>query len=414
MSKKQIRLTQDGIRRKISEAIRSYNEKGFNIIDDEPGDEFGHNGNKRYPEGVFSTDSEEGESFKERAKKYSNLKDDEYTVGSVWDTDKKLDKIARDEFGDEEEESKRYEKPFGDLDDVENQWEDEPGYEEDEYDDDNIAGINEGKVTLSEEGLRKFVSYSVARLLMESCNERDDDEREDYDYGPYYSGYVEIEMDEDSILYALKEVVGVEFNEQYKQKVAAKYDVDPDRVTEWDFIDEMEKKIGFDTFVRVWVNIGHDYDPGDYLTPPYEEDELKEWKIDDNDRRFAQASDTGKKIMQVAVGQELKTNYDENALYNKLNEGKINGSTKRLMSKDYLKNTTWDEHCESRRKEHKEDQMNGRRSEKPNKEIMLHFGGKKHERMPEDDERVNKMKFSKDDLMEMTNKVVKRLLTRRK
>lgn len=189
MSKKQIRVTQSEIRKMINEAIRSYsfNGEGFN---DEPDDKFDIHGNKKYHDNVFSTDSEEGEAFRKRAKNYEKPKDGDAlvwnqrerklkdavdnvsgakwadTIDSLWDTDRKLDKMARDEFGNEEEESQRYEKPFGDMDDVENQWEDEPGYEEN--DDDDIAGINEGKISLSEEGLRKLVSYSVAKLLKEA------------------------------------------------------------------------------------------------------------------------------------------------------------------------------------------------------------------------------------------------------
>ena len=51
-------------------------------------------------------------------------------------------------------------------DEIEIQWADEPGYE-DEDDDNNIAGLNEGTITLNEEGLRRFISYSVAKLLKE-------------------------------------------------------------------------------------------------------------------------------------------------------------------------------------------------------------------------------------------------------
>ena len=182
MSKKQIRISQNDIRRMVSEAIRSYSDK------------YDMNGNKRYPEGkVFSTDSEEGEALKAQAEKYGfprksedndviwdpfkgELKDAEdnvtgakwsNTVDSLWDSDKKRDMIAHDEFHDEKEESDRLDKPFGDFDDeIENQWADEPGYE-DEDDDNNIAGLNEGTITLNEEGLRRFISYSVAKLLKE-------------------------------------------------------------------------------------------------------------------------------------------------------------------------------------------------------------------------------------------------------
>ena len=106
MSKKQIKVSADSIRALIREELDSL-------------------GNQRYPESVFSTDSEEGERYKEISKSYERpdsdrvLKDghsimDYPATGepwrdhwhSIWDKDAKRDKLARDEFGDEEEESK--------------------------------------------------------------------------------------------------------------------------------------------------------------------------------------------------------------------------------------------------------------------------------------------------------------------
>ena len=113
MSKKQIKVSAEDVKGLIREALDML-------------------GNQRYPEGVFSTDSEEGEKYKELAKSYERpdsdrrLKDgfelkDFGTSGepwkdnpeSIWDSDEKRDKIARDEFGDKEKEGKMYDESEG-------------------------------------------------------------------------------------------------------------------------------------------------------------------------------------------------------------------------------------------------------------------------------------------------------------
>lgn len=126
MAKRQIKVSSDYIRALIREEIDA---SGYN----------------RYPESVFSTDSEEGQNYKE--------------------TDKKRDMIARDEFGDEEKEWKMYdENPEGE----ENLHFGDPDLEQSDEDED-IAGINE--VKLNENQMRKFISYSVARILQERMGE---------------------------------------------------------------------------------------------------------------------------------------------------------------------------------------------------------------------------------------------------
>ena len=54
--------------------------------------------------------------------------------------------------------------------DEEEVWENESSYLYESFDinGNEFAGINENKITLNEEGLRKFISYSVARILKES------------------------------------------------------------------------------------------------------------------------------------------------------------------------------------------------------------------------------------------------------
>lgn len=220
MVKKQIRISSSDIKGLIREALDAY-------------------GNKRYPEGVFSTDSEEGEGYKEYAEKYGRHKDGDSLMwdplnrrlkdagddvthekwsdnpNSTWDSDEKRDKVAYDKFKDEKEESDRYEKPFEFDDEIENQWdsEDLPVYN-DEEDDDDIAGLKEGKqVRLSEEAFRNFVSYSVSRLLKEAMGNPIYDRHGEYD-GRMSSRYgddsVDIEFnpfDDDMMMNALEGVI---------------------------------------------------------------------------------------------------------------------------------------------------------------------------------------------------------------
>ena len=220
MAKKQIRISSSDIRGLIREALDAY-------------------GNKRYPEGVFSTDSEEGEGYKEYAEKYGRHKDGDSLMwdplnrrlkdtgddithekwsdnpNSTWDSDEKRDKVAYDKFKDEKDESDRYEKPFEFDDEIENQWdsEDLPVYN-DEDDDNNIAGLKEHKqVRLSEEAFRNFVSYSVSRLLKEAMGKPIYDRHGEYD-GRMSSRYgddsVDIEFnpfDDNMMMNALEGVI---------------------------------------------------------------------------------------------------------------------------------------------------------------------------------------------------------------
>ena len=136
-------------------------------------------------DGVFSTDSPEGEHYKEISKSYvrpdsdRRLKDgwelkDFGTTGepwkdndsAIWDTDEKRDRFARDEFGEEEKESQMYdENPEG----TENQWYDEQGYDPEEIEEPYEMYENRGRkqIKLNETQLREFISYSVARILNE-------------------------------------------------------------------------------------------------------------------------------------------------------------------------------------------------------------------------------------------------------
>ena len=163
MTKRQIRINEASIRQLVKEAVQDRLN------------------------GVFSTDSEEGERYKEMAKSYDRPSSDRQIEGgryqladlgigknekwqdypgSMWDTDKKRDIFAKDDFADKKADSDRFDKPFGDLDDTENMYEPEPGFEEEDYEDDEE--LSEGRqIRMNESQMREFVSYAVARLLKE-------------------------------------------------------------------------------------------------------------------------------------------------------------------------------------------------------------------------------------------------------
>lgn len=163
MAKRQIRINEASIRQLVKEAVQDRLN------------------------GVFSTDSEEGERYKEMFRKYNRPSSDRQIEGgryqladlgigrdekwqdypgSELDTDKKRDIFAREDFADEKADSDRYDRPFGDLDDAENMYEPEPGFEEEDYEDDEE--LSEGRqIRMNESQMMEFVSYAVARLLKE-------------------------------------------------------------------------------------------------------------------------------------------------------------------------------------------------------------------------------------------------------
>lgn len=419
MSKEQIRLTQNEIRRMISEAIRNYDTLG----------------NPKYPEGVFSTDSEEGEALKDYTKSYEKPEDGDSlmwdkremklkdakdnvtgekwsdTPNSVWDTDKKLDKLARDEFGDEEKQGQLYDKPFGDLDDAENQWKDEPGYEED--DDEDIAGINEGKVTLTEESLRNFISYSVSELLKEAYGRPFSDGRGgiEYEDSKYGSDSMEIEFnpwEDDSQMEAFQSVI-------------------EEAGLQMDMFDDGGQ------FGDIWpisVNVHYTVSQGmkgDYDTPDDpDEIEVTGWDADTNDLQ-PQVGQLVDKVLQTYFNDgyfDPEEQIGARGLYEE-NLGTtvhFNGESSFKPENPY-KDMSWDEYCEAKRMEREKDQMKSEKpeeDEKPNIAVTTHFDGEKHEKTPEemedekhmfdDDYWVNKMNLSKDELSEIVKKTVKKIM----
>lgn len=95
-----------------------------------------------------------------------------------------------------------------------------------------------------------------------------------------------------------------------------------------------------------------------------------------------------------------------------------------FQPKNPYENMTWDEYCAAKadeRQKDKEREMKDAevKDEKPNRGIMTHFGGEKHEKTPEDIERdehmfddqywVDKMNLSESDIKEMVDACVKKL-----
>ena len=421
MSKKQIKLTQDNIRKMINEAIHSYsfNGEGFN---DEPDNKFDSYGNPKYPDGVFSTDSEEGEALKDYAKKYDEPKDIIWnqrerklidaednvtgakwsnTLDSLWDTDKKLDRMSRDEFGDEEEESARYDRPFGDMDDIENQWGDEPGYEEDEED---IVGEWK-KVRLNEEGLRNFISYSVARLLKEAWRPYDDGRGGiDYEYSYYGNESMQIEFDP----------------WEYDDQMAAFQEaVEEDGMSTDMFDDGGEFGDIWPITVKVYYTVSHGM-KGDYDVP------------DDPDEIEVTGWDAGTHDLPSQVGRMIEkalqiyfNGYFDPYEQIELNEENLgvtfhsNGESTYKPENPY-KDMTWDEYCAAKKREQEEEKEREelealrraeREGEKPNLGIMTYIPGKKRNDEPEEGE--ERISISSDDLFEMVNECVRRIVRKR-
>lgn len=382
MAKKQIKISQNDIRRMIKEAVDAA-------------------GYTRFPDGVFSTDSDEGNDLMVKMNKYVNpskgnklrwdpverkLKDfGDNVTGEKWednpesvmDSYEKRDKVARDKYKDEKADSDRFEKPFGEYDDeIENQWDDEPGYA-DEPDDDEIAGIDESKkIRLNEKQLREFVSYSVAKLLKEGMRpiydkhgEWDGDE-----YSPYGSDSFVFEPDIDKYLGD-----DVDFPEYPKVRV------------------EYTKTEGM---------------KGDGYLQPDDPDEytLDGWDIVNKENLPQEA------IEAVKMYMENDFDLEEEAIEHEgyLEEGENRGIMAHFDGKDTFKpknpyeNMTWDEYCAAKKKEREDDENKKKlhdvnypeekKDRERNRGIMTHIPGKK-----EDD---GKIRITEQDIAKMVKKAV--------
>lgn len=420
MGKKQIKVSADSIRALIREELDSL-------------------GNQRYPEGVFSTDSEEGERYKEISKSYDRpdsdrvLKDghslmDYPATGepwgdhwhSIWDKDAKRDKLARDEFGDEEEESRMYdENPEGE----ENLYFGDPDLEQDD-DEDDIAGINE--VRLNEEGLRNLISYSVAKLLKEA-------------YGkPFYGQNGEFDNFEDS-KYGTDSTVITPDLDQMLDDLGDNGEGDA-------LVDELDKYGMWPIKVKVHYTTSRGARGDGYLQPDDPDTtNVDDWEIVGEEN----ITDEQMRDMVHSMVERYMEGFDADNELSNLNEEEFGGdSFARRVSQwssehpiDHKKNPgitfggkdreprpenpyedmTWDEYVEAKRLEADKagDDIPGGDEKKPNLGITAHFDGKKREKTPEDLERddhmfddeywADKMRLTEADIRKMVHECVRRL-----
>lgn len=153
----------------------------------------------------------------------------------------------------------------------------------------------------------------IYRRLPDGDMDYDGDE---WDGGPNDYGDTEIELSNDAMLYAIEKVTGIKFDESYAKKFAAEVGEEPNVD---DFIDDMMRKFGFDGMVTVNLDFNVSNDKGDYWTPPSCDVNLNNWEISSKCPYYSEASDTGKKIMQVAADYEMD-NKDANELFELINE----------------------------------------------------------------------------------------------
>ncbi len=258
-------------------------------------------------------------------------------------------------------------------------------------------------ISLNENQLREFISYSVSKILREGYGRPIYDrhgELDGYegDEMPNDYGTIELELSDESLMRALQEVAGITFDDTFKQKFMGKFNKMPD---EGDFVDYMMRTIDFDGIVNIELDFDSDYDMGDRDTPPSGSINLKSWKINPDCQYFNKASEIGKKIMKLATEYEME-HMDEDNLYTMLNEEKNmaimfhSDGTSHEEPKSKYEGMTYEEYCEAKAREQEEDRRriedDERPSDKrPNRGIMYHSGKMPGERTPEEMERDEHM-----------------------
>ena len=356
--KKQIRLTEADIKALVKEAIQDKLGGVFSTDDPKAADAVRNDRND-----YDAWYGEDWESKKNR-EDLANLID-KRANGEIAELDpinnKKYMAGANMESEPEKEESERFDRPFGDLDDTENLWRGDPNLEEPEEDEDEIAGLNERRqIRLSESQLRDFVSYSVRKILSESLG------RPMYDANGQYDGQDDYPYGSDSFVF--------------------EPDLEGYLRPDLDF-GEMPK-------VRVYYTKTEGR-KGDYMTPDDPDTiELDNWEIVSPDK-----SQLPKEVLSAVY--KYMDDFDIEAEYEnhpELNEGwddsirKRNdewenehpishkngvkvGGDKVPNPKNPYKDMTWDEYCVAKKKEHEDGKKDGdpKKSDEKNRGIMAHF-----------------------------------------
>ena len=302
------------------------------------------------------------------------------------------------------------------------------------------------QIRLSEEKLRNFISYSVARLISEGYGFGGFEGRPLYDkYGEYDgsegsnygSSDVKIsffEWMEDNLksLDNIVQTVVREGNGKFNalvQGAKSMYDALSDIFVENDLY------TGGDFVLCVDFTRSKGMKGDGHLQPDDSDDVTIQKKV----IKQPQANQTLQKIqdpLQREFVQKIISYWPEwidedfiyeNVISDTLYEERNLGITTHFDGKSSFepknpyKDMTWNDYCEAKRREREEE--NNRPEEEPNRTnrgIMAHFDGKKHEETPEERERaehmfdddywVNKMNLSRDELDEIVRRAVKKII----
>ena len=257
------------------------------------------------------------------------------------------------------------------------------------------------QITLNEENLRNFISYSVARLLKEAYGKPIYDahgEFDGYEDSKYGFDNMKIDFDpfeDDGMMSAFESVL-----ESGKYPGLSK-----------EMFDDYEDG----QFGRIWpvkVEVNYDVKQGakgdGYLTPD-DPDEINVtgWNIIDDQNKFGEAAG----LVKDVIDTYFRDGYfdadevigDSIAGLNEENRGVMaHFSGDGFQPENPYKDMTWDEYCEAKRKE-REDEKKRKELEglnkfeepgKPNLGVTTHFDGK------------DSFKLSSDELKEMIAKEI--------
>lgn len=273
------------------------------------------------------------------------------------------------------------------------------------------------KITLNEKNLRDFVTYSVARLLKEAMGKPIYDRHGEFDgytSGKYGSDTFKLEFDPEN---------SDDMNDAYQSVLQ-----EPD----FQGVNEEELANVWPVNVNVWYTI--EREEGGDRGETYDSASVEHWEPDMSnvpDNLYNFVNEVISNFFEGGYFTEndiLDYNTMNNGMFEEENTGTLTHFGKKEMDAAAEKypnpyeNMTWDEYCLAKELERKQegDKPKDRFNNSDNKGITTHFGGDIPERSPEEKERdehmfddehwVNKMNLSRDELSEIVNKAVKRIM----
>lgn len=249
------------------------------------------------------------------------------------------------------------------------------------------------QIRLSEENLRNFISYSVAKLLKEG-------------WRPFYDKHGEWDGDE------------------YTSYGSDSFVFEPD-------IDRyLDDDADFPEYPKVRVEYTKTEGmKGDGYSQPDDPDEytLDGWDIVNKENLPQEVIEAVKMYMKNDFDLEEEVVAHEGYLEEAENRGIMThfDGKDTFKPKNPYEDMTWDEYCKAKKGdcgEKKSLHDIDYPEEKKNRGIKIHFDGRKHEETPEDKERaehmfdddywVDKMNLTKEDLAEMVNRSVRLIAER--